>query len=250
MVKPDTLCIDIGGTGLKAAMLDATAQMTGEIVRTPTTYPMPPDKLVSELTKLVKPLGNPDRSSAGFPGMVRQGVVLSAPHFVTESGPGSKVDPELESLWSGFNLASALSATLGCPARVDNDADQQGAAVITGKGLEMVITLGTGFGTALFMDGVLCPHLEIAHQPFRDSKTYNEVLGDASRKEHGNEKWSEKVKQAVSLMESLTFFDRLFVGGGNAKKLKVDLGPKISLVDNVSGIIGGVKLWQIEDQPS
>ncbi len=175
--------------------------------------------------------------------MVRSGVVLSAPHFVTKSGPGSELDPELQARWSGYDLAAALSAKLGCPTRVDNDADQQGAAVVLGRGLEMVITLGTGFGTALFSDGKLCPHLEIAHQPFRHGQTYNEAIGEAARKDLGNERWSELVARAVTNMEALTFYDHLYVGGGNAKKLKVDLGSKVTLVDNVSGILGGVKLW-------
>ncbi|MGH9046302.1 MAG: ROK family protein, partial [Acidimicrobiales bacterium] len=160
VVKPLTLAIDIGGTGLKASVLDGAGAMVADRVRVPTKYPLPPDGdggLVATLTKLVQPLPGSDRVSAGFPGMVRGGHVLSAPHFVTESGPGSKVDADLAKAWDRFDLAGALSAALGKPTKVANDADVQGAAVVQGKGLELVVTLGTGFGTALFMDGGLLP---------------------------------------------------------------------------------------------
>ncbi len=244
MASMMTLAIDVGGTGLKSAVLDDQGNIQGEISRVPTTYPMPPQKLVEKLTWQASTLGKFNRASCGFPGMVRGGVVLSAPHFVTKSGPGSKVEPELEEAWTRFDLAGALTESLKVPTRVDNDADQQGAAVIQGKGLEMVVTLGTGFGTALYSDGKLCPHLEIAHQPFQDGKSYNELLGEASRKDLGSHHWSKLVEEALGLMEALTFFDHLYVGGGNAKKIKVELGEKVTIVDNVSGIIGGLRLWQ------
>ena len=105
---PFTIAIDVGGTGLKADVLDKDGVAVAGRVRVPTTYPMPPHELVSTLTKLVAKLPEGDRVSCGFPGMVRQGHVLSAPHFVLEKGPGSKVDPQLFAHWSDFDLAAAL----------------------------------------------------------------------------------------------------------------------------------------------
>lgn len=93
MSSPVTLAIDIGGTGLKADALDADGHMLVDRVRTPTEYPCPPDALISALRRLVAPLPAFDRVSAGFPGVVRNGLVLSAPHFVTVDGPGSHIDP-------------------------------------------------------------------------------------------------------------------------------------------------------------
>ena len=119
--------------------------------------------------------------------MVRRGHVLSAPHFVLKKGPGSSVDSDLFAAWSDFDLASALAESLNIPARVANDADVQGAAVVNGKGLEVVITLGTGFGSAVFMDGTLLPHIELAHQPFRKDETYNEQVGEMARQEGGRQ---------------------------------------------------------------
>jgi len=203
---------------------------------------------VATLAKLVRPLPSAERVSAGFPGMVRGGKILSAPHFVTESGPGSKIDDDLLAAWSGFDLAGALTGALGKPTKVANDADVQGAAVVEGKGLEFVITLGTGFGTAAFLDGRLLPHLEIAHQPFRKGETYNEQLGERARKEVGDQRWNTRVNKAIAQLDALLFFDHLFIGGGNARRVRRDdLGAyrdKTTVVDNTAGILGGIRLWE------
>src|SRR5581483_3879994 len=163
---PNTLAIDIGGTGLKASVLDPSGGMEHDRVRIPTPYPLSPQKLVMELQKLIQPLPPFDRVSVGFPGMVRSGRILSAPHFISPSGPAGRPDPKLVRAWSRFDLAASLAEVTGKPTKVANDADLQGAAVIEGKGFEAVITLGTGVGTAFFMDGQLLPHLEFAHHPY------------------------------------------------------------------------------------
>src|SRR5579884_45729 len=162
---PTTLAVDIGGTGIKASVLGPDGTALADRVRVPTTYPMGPAKLVEVVGGLTGRLPAFERVSAGFPGVVRKGLVLTAPHFVTEKGPGSRVSADLQKQWQGFDLAGPLAARLSAPTRVANDADLQGAAVVTGRGLEMVVTLGTGVGTALFMDGRLAPHLELAHHP-------------------------------------------------------------------------------------
>jgi polyphosphate glucokinase len=247
-VPPLTLSIDIGGTGLKASVLDASGVMVADRVRVATRYPLSPGTLVATLAKLVRPLPSAERVSAGFPGMVRGGKILSAPHFVTESGPGSKVDDDLVAAWSDFDLAGALTEALGKPTKVANDADVQGAAVVEGKGLEFVITLGTGFGTAAFLDSRLLPHLEIAHQPFRKGETYNEQLGERARKEVGDQRWNTRVNKAIAQLDALLFFDHLFIGGGNARRVRRDdLGQykdKATVVDNTAGILGGIRLWE------
>jgi polyphosphate glucokinase len=251
LVKPLTLAIDIGGTGLKASVLDATGAMVADRVRVPTKYPLPPDGddgLVPALVKLVKPLPEADRVSVGFPGMVRAGKILSAPHFVTESGPGSKVDNHLTKAWARFDLAGALQEALGKPTKVANDADVQGAAVVKGDGLEFVVTLGTGFGTAAFLNGSLLPHLEIAHQPFRKGETYNDQLGERTRKDIGDERWNTRVRKAVTQLDAMLFFDHLYIGGGNARRVRRDeLGEvleRTTVVDNSAGILGGIRLWE------
>jgi polyphosphate glucokinase len=244
---PFTLAIDIGGTGLKASVLGQDGTMAADRVKVATTYPMSPQGMVDALTALVKPLPEADRVSAGFPGMVRNGHILSAPHFVTKKGPGTAVDPDLFTAWAGFDLATALTAALGKPTKVANDADVQGAAVVQGTGLEVVITLGTGFGTAVFMDGQLMPHLEIAHQPFRKGETYNDQLGELARKKVGDKRWNHRAREAIACLNAMFFFDHLYIGGGNASRIdRDDLGElleRTTVVENTAGILGGIKLW-------
>ena len=247
---PITLSIDIGGTGLKAGVLDAKGALIGDRARRPTTYPMPPERMVDELVALVQPLASFDRVSAGFPGMVRGGVVLSAPKFNTARGPETEIDPDLDRRWHGFDLAHALEGRLGKPTRVVNDADMQGSAVVAGNGLELVITLGTGVGTALFHDGRLLPHLEMAHQPFRKGETYDQQLGDAALKDVGRTRWNDRVQRALTNFDALFFFDHVYIGGGNAARVDLPstgLGDRASLVDNTAGILGGITLWEATD---
>ncbi|MGH8919773.1 MAG: ROK family protein, partial [Actinomycetes bacterium] len=238
---------DIGGTGLKASVLDDAGAMEHDRVRIDTPYPLPPEKLVTVLTDLVKSLPPFDRVSVGFPGMVRAGRVLSAPHFVSPKGPGGEPSPKLVKSWQGFNLQAAISASLGKPTKVANDADLQGSAAVAGKGLELVVTLGTGVGTALFYEGKLLPHLELAHHPLRKDATYNQVLGDAARKQGGHKKWQRRVFETIDVLRLLTFFDHCYIGGGNSARIDAELPGDVSLVDNADGILGGIKLWHRTD---
>ena len=240
---PRTIVFDVGGTGLKAALLDAGGEMLSDRLRVRTPYPCPPERLVAELVGLSRSLGPAERASVGFPGMVRAGVVLSAPKFDTEAGPGTPVSPELAAAWQDFALGEALEAELGLPVRVANDADVQGAAVVAGTGFELVLTLGTGFGTAAFYDGLLLPHLELAHHAFRKGQTYEEQLGDLARRAVGDDRWLGRVRKAVVSLRALTFFSHCYIGGGNARRLPDDLGPDVTVVSNLAGLLGGIALW-------
>jgi polyphosphate glucokinase len=240
----DTLSFDVGGTGLKASVLDPSGKMERPPVRVPTPYPLSPTKLVATLEKMIEALPAFDRISLGFPGMVREGKVLTAPHFVSPDGPGEKPSQELLRAWTRCDLQTSLAKTFGRPARVANDADMQGAAVVHGVGLELVVTLGTGVGTGLFWHGQLAPHLELAHHPFRRDQTYNEQLGDAARKRIGAKKWNHRVELMIETLHALLFYDNLYIGGGNSKDVTIKLGPAVSLVDNAAGILGGIKLWE------
>ena len=229
--RPATLAIDVGGTGLKATVLDAQGNMIAERVRVKTPHPVDPPLLVDTLADLAKPLPPFDRVSVGFPGVVRSGVIRTAANLGDEA-------------FRGFDLAGALSKRLGKPVRVINDADMQGFAAIRGQGVEVVITLGTGFGSSIFLEGKLGPHLELAHHPFHKGKTYEDELGDKARKRLGKKKWSRRVIAAVDELRKLTAFDHLYIGGGNAKKLDLELPEDVSLVDNSAGVLGGIKLWE------
>jgi polyphosphate glucokinase len=226
-----TLAIDIGGSHLKASVLDDTGAMLAEPVRIDTPVGAPPPEIVEALARMVGPLAPFDRVSIGFPGVVRQGRVLTAPNLGHDG-------------WAGFDLAAAMSGKLGREVRVLNDADMQGLAVIAGKGVEVVVTLGTGFGTAIYVDGRLGCHLELAHHPFRKGETYDEQLGNAARKRAGNAKWNRRVRRAIRNLRTLTTFDHLYLGGGNAKKVMLELPPDVTIVANSAGIAGGIALWR------
>lgn len=226
----NTLAIDIGGTGLKASVLDTKGKMVTERVRVDTPHPCNPKLLVDTLESLVKQLPKYDRISVGFPGLIRHGKIITAPNLGTEE-------------FAGFDLGKALRDRLGKPVRAVNDADMQGLAAVKGKGVEMVCTLGTGFGTALFKDGRLQVHLEIAHHPFKKGKTYDQVIGERGRKKDGTKRWLKNVREAIENMRTMVNFDRLYLGGGNAKRIEGKLPKGVALVDNSAGILGGIKLW-------
>lgn len=240
---PTTLAVDVGGTGLKASVLDAAGRMVADRVRVPTTYPLDPEAFVQAIAGLVAPLPAYDRISVGFPGVVRSGRVLTAPHFVTESGPGSPTVPELLAKWTGFDATAALSGRLGRPCRMANDADLQGLAVIASTGLELVVTLGTGVGTGLFSNGNIAPHLELAQSPFRKGQTYNGQLGDATLQRIGVAKWRKRLVEALDNFHVLLNFDRCYIGGGNARHAEGHVDERFTIVDNVAGLLGGIKLW-------
>ena len=216
-------------------------------VRTKTTYPCPPDGLVDALAALVAQLQGFDRVSAGFPGVVREGIVLTAPHFISRSGPGSPVEKKLLAAWTGFDLAGAMTDRLGRSVRVANDADIQGLEVVSGSGVEFVVTLGTGVGTALLVDGRLAPHLELAHHRFRKGETYDEQLGQAALQKIGAKNWRRRAHKAFANFSELINYDRLYVGGGNASKLEGHVDSSVTIVGNIAGILGGIKLWDLPD---
>jgi polyphosphate glucokinase len=247
-VRPTTLAIDIGGTGLKASVLDAAGKLVADRVRVHTPYPCTSKALVEALATLVAPLPAFERVSVGFPGVVRKGIVLTAPHFVTKTGvPGEPPVPKLLAAWTGFDMASVLSSRFGRPVRVCNDADLQGLDVVSGSGLEFVVTLGTGVGTALFLDGKLAPHLELAHHPFRRGQTYDEQLGDTPLRRIGAKKWRKRLDEAIVNFHGLLNYDKLYIGGGNARLLVGHVDPSVTIVDNLAGILGGIKLWEIDE---
>ena len=227
---PKTLAVDIGGSHVKASVLDARGRMVHDRVRIETPKKVTPQELVSLIGDLVPSLPRFDRVSVGFPGVVRDGVIRTAFNLGTER-------------FKGFNLARALERRLHKPVRVENDADVQGLAVVKGKGVEMVITLGTGFGSSIFVNGHLGPHLELAHHNFRKDKTYEDELGEAARQRDGDGSWQRHVFEAIDSLRNLTNFDHLYIGGGNSRLLDAELPKDVSVVSNTAGILGGVRLW-------
>ena len=128
--------------------------------------------------------------------------------------------------------------------RVLNDAELQGYGVIDGKGVEIVLTLGTGLGTGLYVNGHLMPNLELAHHPLRKGRTYEELVSDAELKRIGKQRWRKRVDLVIATLEPIFNYDKLHIGGGNARKLKGPLPDNVRVFDNVEGLAGGVHPWQ------
>ncbi|MBE9079054.1 ROK family protein [Romeria aff. gracilis LEGE 07310] len=225
-----TLAIDIGGSGVKAIVLDPAGQPLTERGRAKTPSPATPKAMLAAIAGLTSQQGSFDRVSVGFPGVVRRGVIFTAVN--------------LDSSWVEFDLGAALARQLGCPVRVANDADMQGMGAVTGQGVELVVTLGTGFGSALFTEGRLVPNLEMAHHRFRKGETYEAQLGRAALEKIGAKRWSQRLLKAIAALEKLFNYDHLYIGGGEASKIQVDLPEQVTVVPNILGLLGGIALWR------
>ena len=121
----------------------------------------------------------------------------------------------------------------------------QGASVISGNGLEVVITLGTGFGSAVFDAGRLAPHIELAHHPFLHGRTYDDQLGRLALAETGLDGWNRSVIEAIATLDRLFFYDHLYIGGGNSRLVNIPVSSRVSLVNNIAGVKGGGRLWNL-----
>jgi polyphosphate glucokinase len=224
-----TLAVDVGGTGIKAAALDEKGKMITERQKIKTPHKATPKKVIAIIQQLATMTSGFDRASVGFPGVIKSGVVYTAVNL----GKG----------WNNFPLESALKKKLKCPVRIANDADVQGLGCVTGRGDELVITLGTGFGSVLFVDGHRI-HLELGHHPFRDGKTYEDELGNRAFVKKGKKKWNKHLREAIDEMSKTFNYDRLYIGGGNAATINFKLPPNVRVVSNTEGLLGGIKLWQ------
>ena len=225
-----TLAIDVGGTRLKAGLLNSAEHMVAGPVRVDTPKPATPAAVLSALEGIIGQLGPFQRISVGFPGVVRHGRVLTAPNLGNEA-------------WRDFPLVDELTRRFGRPARALNDASVQGLGVIAGHGLECVITLGTGMGFALFQDGRLAPHLEMGQHIARKEKTYDQYIGNAEFQRIGSKRWNNRVARVLTAIDVLVNYDALLIGGGNAKHIAFEFPPRVRIVANEAGITGGVRLW-------
>ncbi|HEY1559187.1 MAG TPA: ROK family protein [Kofleriaceae bacterium] len=224
-----TLAIDIGGTGLKALILGPDGGALTERARVPTPRPATPDAVLGALWSLVEPLGSFDRTSVGFPGVVIDGVTQTAPN--------------LHPRWAGFPLATTIASRTKHPVRVINDCGVQGYGIVEGKGVEMVLTLGTGLGSAVYHDGIYVPNLELAHHPFHKDKTYEDYVGAKALKKLGKKKWNKHVARVVAQVLPIWNPRKLYLGGGNAKHVKVELPSNVAIASNMAGLLGGIALW-------
>jgi polyphosphate glucokinase len=216
-----TLSVDVGGTHIKAIVLNELGAPTTERTRAKTPQPSVPDAVLDTIAELAAGQGKYDRISVGFPGIVRNGVVERA--------------GKLGRSWDGHDLGTAIAKRLGRPVRIVNDADMQGYGVMSGAGVEVVVTLGTGVGTSVFVAGLLLPNVEMG-----DDRLCNAELRQVVKR-----RWRRRLAKQIERLDALLHFDRLYLGGGNAKHADISqLPPNVTIVSNVNGLIGGIALWK------
>lgn len=246
-MEPLTLSVDCGGLGIKASVLDNAGTMRIPPIHLATPYPLSPQLLVSTIKGIAESLPKADRATIGIPGMIRHGVVVATPHYINIAGPGTWMDIALKNAWQGFDMRLALSQALGMPALVLNDAEVHGAGVVAGSGFEIVLTLGTGLGCAVFDGGSLSPHIELSHATVRRSTTFDSWIGEHERRRMGDSIWSRRVGMMVEELRPVFLWDRLYIGGGNSRRIKDSIIHKLAddvvIVPNEAGIIGGVRAW-------
>jgi polyphosphate glucokinase len=227
--SPITLAIDIGGSGLKAMLLDPAGKPVSERQRVETPNVPSPKAVLAALDTLVKPLTRFDRVSVGFPGVIKKGVTYTAVNLHPE--------------WMNFHFQEELEKRWKKPARVANDASVQGYGAVRGDGVEMILTLGTGMGSALFTDGKLCPGLELGHHPWK-KKTYEDYLGRRGLDKYGKKNWNKFLQEAIEQTSKTFNWDSLYLGGGNTKKIEFNPPKSVKIVSNETGLLGGVALWK------
>ena len=240
----EVLGIDIGGSGIKGAPVDTvTGILAAERRRIATPQPSSPAAVAGTVAKIVKHFHWQGPVGCTFPAVVKQGTVYTA----------SNVDRS----WIGVDGQKLLRKKSRCPVTLVNDADAAGAAeMVFGagrgqKGVVFVLTLGTGIGSAIFVDGVLMPNTELGHIDVTCGRhgavVAEEYASDRIRKEEklSWSRWAERVNRYLELLESLFSPDLFILGGGVSKKSEKFLpllSPRADVVParlrNEAGIVG------------
>lgn len=232
---PITLALDVGGSHIKAALVDGHGRLLHRRHKVDTPDELTPESLLDALSRIGERLDGFDRVSVGINGLVHRGVIYALPITGDVS-------------FRGFDLAARLSQRWERPVRVLNDAIMHGLGAIRGRGIELVITLGTGLGTALFIDGEAGPQPQFTPAPSR-REPRGGAYGDEAMVELGRKKWSRRVERLIDSLRVLTNFEHLYIGGGNAKRLACRLPRDASRIDNQSALLGGVRAWELAPQP-
>ena len=208
----EALGIDIGGTGIKGALVNTdSGEMLTERYRLLTPQPATPKAMIKTMADIVKHFYWHGPVGCGYPGVVKNGVAYTASNVSNK--------------WIGFNLEEALGELTGCQVVAINDADAAGLAEMRfgagrGKhGMVLIITLGTGIGTALFVGGRLVPNLELGHIEIgglEAEKRAASIVREETKLSW--KKWGRRVSKYLITMEQLLWPDLIIVGGGVSKK--------------------------------
>lgn len=212
------LVIDVGGTNVK---LLASGQRTP--IKVPSGPRLTPREMVDEVLEATDGWEY-DAVSIGYPGPVSRN---RPKHEPVNLGRG----------WTRFDFQRAF----GCPVRMINDAAMQALGSYAGRTM-LFLGLGTGLGNTLVVDGVVVP-LELAHLPYENGKSYEEMIGEAGLKRLGKRKWRRHVNRIVGLLAAATNADYTVIGGGNVRVL-TELPPNTRRGSNANAFRGGFRLWE------
>jgi polyphosphate glucokinase len=228
-----TLAVDIGGTLIKTAVVDENGELISKFVTTPTPKPATPEVVIALIARVVEPLPAFGMISVGFPGVVKRTHIATAPNLGTE-------------YWKDFDLEQALTRQFGKPVRILNDAIVYGLGIARGPGRECVLTFGTGMGCALFCEGSAFYGLELGQHYACDGMNYDQYIGHAAYLAIGLEDWNKRAERVLVAVHGLTNSDRIYIGGGNSRRITFPLPAWATVVPPSGGVAGGARLWQPE----
>ena len=210
-----TLVVDVGATAIKWQYFE-NEESLGVPRRRRTPSPCHPDELVDIIaTRAIR--ASVSAVAVGFPGDVVEGVITDPANLARVGGPGSAIDEVIARAWRAFNLTSALTLACGAPALVVNDAVATAAGCDISTGRHLVITLGTGLGVALAVDGELVPIDDVGGTVF-GSTTFDEAAGETARAANP-EQWIRDVIAILIQLREVFDAGVIHVAGGNAKRL-------------------------------
>ncbi len=232
--------VDIGGSGIKAALVNPRAgALRGERLRVETPRPAEPASVIAATAELVRRLGADEGPvGIGVPGAIVGGVVMTA----------ANIDPG----WIGLDAPAAFTAAIGRPCVVLNDADAAGLAEMRfgagrGKrGVVLVLTLGTGIGSALFVDGILVPNTELGHIEIRGKDGERRAsAGARERRGLSFKRWAPLLNEYLDRVDQLVWPDLIILGGGVSRRadrflplLRTRPPLVAARLQNQAGIIG------------
>ena len=239
------LAIDIGATNIKFCHVDDHGQLLDAIRRRPTPYPCTPERLIELLAERTS-VSEAQRIGIGFPGEFADGHVIRPGNLSRPGGIGTERDADLEERWRGFPLQEAMREATGRDVRVVNAATMAALGSCTGDGVELVFTLGTGFGLSLMVDGSWRRVRDVGAEAFRDGQTYDQLLGERSRAQD-EDHWHQLLHEAVDRFVDEFSATTVHLAGGNARRVSPTLfdgsSYRVVIDGNQAPLHGAAKLF-------
>ena len=239
------LAVDIGATTIKFGVVDADGHLIDDVVRMATPYPCSPRRLVTFITQQIA-LSGCSRIGVGFPGDLREGLVIEPGNLSRPEGFTSEIDPSLHAEWQNTNLEQAFRAASHQDVRVVNDATLAALGCCEGAGNELVFTLGTGFGIALVVNGSLIKIRDVGAEVFSEGRSYDRMLGEFARSQD-EARWNVQLRRAVDSFVEEFSADIVHLGGGNSRRVDLagfsDVAYRVVVNDNDATLRGAVKLF-------